>query len=173
MLAEGGLPNNEGMPRVLYPSGRTQAKIAPVRGRAIVIHEWGHAGAALAAAAACDRAVILLSARGAAAYAGILWFASLTRQAMAEFPGVAATPMLDCGDRPDLVQAAFREGLRHICFRGPDAIAHRLAEIGRHWDATLHRRRPPALDLLDCPDPHDACARWLAVTGKTRQGRGA
>ncbi len=139
-----------------------------MRGRAVVIHEWAHARAALAAAAACGRPLILLSAPGAAAYAGAGWFAALVDRTMAEFPGVAATPLLDCGDRPDLVQAAFREGLRNVCFHGSESVARRLADIGRSWNATLHRRRPPALDLLVERDPEEACRRWLAATGRTR-----
>jgi fructose/tagatose bisphosphate aldolase len=139
--------------------------------RAVVIHCWAHACAALAAAAACDRPVLLLSARGAAAYAGAGWFAALVREARAEFPTVEFAAMLDCARRPDLVQAAFREGLQDVCFHGSAAVARRLAEIARHWDARLHRRRPAALDLLDEPRPEEACRRWLSVAAKTRRAR--
>jgi len=71
--------------------------------------------------------------------------------------------VLDCDDRADLVQAALRQGLTHVCFRGSRAVAARLADIARQYGATLHRKRPRALDLLYCDDPPAACRAWFAA----------
>jgi hypothetical protein len=134
-----------------------------VKARAVVIHELAHARAALAAAAELDVSVALWSAPGAAAYAGAGWFDAVLRlvcgqQASTETEIVA---VLDCGDRADLVQAAWRQGVSHVCFSGRSDVARRLAGIARHYGATLHRKRPLALDLLDCSDPVAACRDWL------------
>ncbi len=55
--------------------------------RAIVIHGLGHARAALAAAAALDVPVTLLSATGAASYAGAAWFQQVIALAAKDHPG--------------------------------------------------------------------------------------
>jgi hypothetical protein len=132
-----------------------------VKARAVVIHELAHARAALAAAAELGVAVALWSAPGAAAYAGAGWFAAVIRLAAGEQADDAVVAVLDCADRADLVQAAWRQGVRHVCFRGRSDVAERLAAIARHYGATLHRKRPPALDLQGCNDSLAACRDWL------------
>ena len=130
-------------------------------GCAVVIHELAHARAALAAAAALGKPVELWSAPGAAAAAGAGWFDAVIRLAADGLPGGPVTAVLDCHDRADLVQAALRQGLSHVCYSGPAALARRLADIARQCGATLHRQRPPALDLLYCDNAEAACRRWL------------
>jgi hypothetical protein len=136
--------------------------IARVEPRAVIIHELSHARAALAAAAELQVPIALWSAPGAAAYAGAGWFDALFRLATAGLAGVDAVAVLDCADRADLVQAALRQGLRHVCYRGSRSVAVRLADIAGQYGATLHRKMPLALDLLDSPDPLAACRDWLA-----------
>jgi len=130
-------------------------------GRAVIIHELAHARAALAAAAALGTGVALWSAPGAAAAAGAGWFDAVVRLAAAGQPDAAVTAVLDCHDRADLAQAALRQGVPHVCYSGPTAAARRLADIAEQYGATLHRRRPPALDLLYCDAPESACRKWL------------
>jgi fructose/tagatose bisphosphate aldolase len=130
--------------------------------RAIVVHCLADAEAALAAAAEAEAPVILLSAAGAAAYGGIGWFAALAREAGRRRPDARVRTMLDCGERPDLVQAAFRDGFRDVVFTGRKAVADRLADIAGQWGARLHRRRPKALDLLGAAEPLAAARAWLA-----------
>ena len=132
-----------------------------MKARAIIIHELAHARAALAAAAERGVPVELWSAPGAGIYAGAGWFDALLRRAAREVPAARFIAVLDCDDRADLAQAAFRQGLRHVCFRGRKVVANRLADIAGRWGATLHRRRPTALDLLDAEDPAGACRRWV------------
>lgn len=129
---------------------------------AVIIHDLGHARAALAAAADVGVAVQLWSAPGAAAYAGAGWFDALVRLARRDHPDADVQAVLDCADRADLAQAALRQGLRGICFRGSKAAAARLADIAAQYDATLHRRPPNALDLLYVEDPFDACRTWFS-----------
>jgi hypothetical protein len=119
---------------------------------AFVIHGLKHLRAALAAARAAARPVIVISAPAAGAYAGANWFAVLIAHAAAEFPDVEMTAILDCGDRGGDVLAALKAGLRHIVFTGhPDAAA-RLIAIATVDGARILDRRPPALDLLDSAD---------------------
>lgn len=134
--------------------------IASMQRHAVVIHELAHACAALAAAKS-GTGVELWSAAGAAVYAGAGWFDALIRHAARENPGAGFVAVIDCGDRADLVLAALRQGLRHVCFRGSKAVAVRLADVARQQGATLHRRRPVALDLLHVKDPLAACRDWF------------
>jgi hypothetical protein len=94
----------------------------------------------------------------------------MIRQMAAEYPEVQVTAILDCGARADLAQAALRQGLVDICFRGPAAVARKLAEIAARRGARLHRRLPQALDLTGVADPEAACRAWLS---KKRPGRPA
>lgn len=130
-------------------------------GRAVVIHELAHARAALAAAADLDVPVELWSAPAAAASAGAGWFEAVIRLALDGRSDAGVTAVLDCHDRPDLVQAALRQGLPHVYYSGPEAVARQLADIAGQRGATLHRKRPPALDLLYCDNVESACRRWL------------
>jgi hypothetical protein len=134
-----------------------------MKARAVIIHELAHARAALAAAAELGVPVELWSAPGAAAYAGAGWFDAVLRAARNHAPAAVFTGVLDCAERADLVQAALRQGLNHVCFRGTKAVAARLAEIARQHGATLHGRVPAALDLLYADDPLAACRAWLAA----------
>ena len=132
-----------------------------MKGRAVVIHELAHARAALAAAAALGVPVELWSAPAAAAYAGAGWFDAVLRTAGNRAPAAVFIGVLDCDDRADLVQAALRQGLTHVYFRGANAVAARLADIARQGGATLYRKRPRALDLCDRADAEAACRAWL------------
>ncbi len=70
--------------------------------------------------------------------------------------------VLDCADRADLAQAALRQGVTQICYRGSPDLARRLADIAGQYGATLHRKMPLALDLLHVDDPSAACGAWLS-----------
>jgi len=115
--------------------------------KAVVVHDLGQAEAALAAAAALKQPIAIWSAPQAALRAGVGWFAAVARQARATQPKARAAFILDCGDRADLVQDSFREGLSDACFTGRPAVAARLADIARKSKARLHLKRPRALDL--------------------------
>ena len=130
--------------------------------KAVVVHDLGQAEAALAAAAALKQPIAIWSAPDAAGRAGVGWFAAVARQARAAEPKAKAAFVLDCADRADLVQDAFREGLAEACFTGRPAVAARLADIARKSKARLHLKRPRALDLAK---PRDIAAALVALLG--------
>ena len=112
---------------------------------AIVIHSLGHARLALAA----GRPVTLLSAPGAALYAGCGWWRALIRKA-----GTAAHDVLDCADAPGRALEALSLGCRILVLEpcpAWDTVAERAALQG----AAILQARPSALDL--------------AATGATRR----
>ena len=140
-------------------------KQAPAR-KAIEVESPEQAAAAVKAAAALDRPVLLISAEHASASAGPAWFAQLVDTAKAPFPDCDVIAMLDCGDSPGHALAALREGLRAIRFNGPtfdkiadiagqpidgaliEETARRIAEIRRGAEgregvgAFLEKRQP-------------------------------
>jgi hypothetical protein len=129
--------------------------------KAVVVHDLGQAEAALAAAAALKQPIAIWSAPDAAIRAGVGWFAALTRQAQAAEPKARAVFILDCADRADLVQDAFRDGLRDACFTGRPAVAQRLADIARKSKARLHLKRARTLDLAGLRDIEAALVALL------------
>lgn len=129
--------------------------------KAVVVHDLDQAAVALAVAASLREPIAIWSARGAALELGVGWFAGLVRRARAAAPRARAVFILDCGDRADLVQDAFREGLGDACFTGRDDVAARLADIARKSRARLHRKRPRALDLAARPDIEGALRAFL------------
>jgi hypothetical protein len=120
--------------------------------KAVVVHDLSQALAALAAAAHQKASISIWSAPGAACYAGVGWFAALVRLSVAARPKAKALFILDCADRADLVQDAYRMGLRDVCFTGRRDVAKRLADIARKSDARLHRKRVRAFDLVEPVD---------------------
>jgi len=137
---------------------RKRPAVAPT---AVVVHDLAEAKAALAAAAETGRMVAIWSAPEAAIFAGTGWFAAVERRARAANPEASARFVLDCGQRADLVQEAFREGIKETCFTGRASLAERLADIAAKSRARLHRRRPRAFDLGETRDPGGACRRLL------------
>ena len=131
--------------------------------RRIIVHSLEQARAAVAAAAALGRPVILESAAGAGGYAGPLWFKALIEAAKIGHPAIDMTAVLDCGDEAGTVLAALRAGIKRVRFTGPAATAERLAAIAGQMDATIESgAAEAALDLLDVGDPDTACRAFLA-----------
>jgi hypothetical protein len=130
-----------------------------------VINDLDQAIAALRGAAAAKKPVVLWSAEGAGIYAGAGWFAALERQTRAAVPGTRASFVLDCAERADLTQEAFRAGIKAVRFAGPAGVARKLADIARQQRALLYRKRPKALDLLNIDDPETASRQYLNGVG--------
>jgi polysaccharide deacetylase 2 family uncharacterized protein YibQ len=142
-------------------AGRRAAK-RPKETACIVIHDLGQAIAALSAAAAARKRVTLWSAEGAGIYAGAGWFAAVERRSLAAVPSAKANFVLDCAERADMVQEAFRAGIKGARFSGSAAVAARLDDIASKSRANLYRRRPKALDLRGADDPQNACLAYLS-----------
>jgi hypothetical protein len=110
---------------------------------AVVVHGLDHARAALRP----GRAITLLSAPGAARFAGCLWWRGLIGQARAEFPGVPATDVLDCADSPGSAMAALRVGQGCLVLDPACPAFAAVAAAAATLGAVVLPTRPPALDL--------------------------
>ncbi len=128
---------------------------------AVIVHGRAHALAAVAA----GRPVTLLSARGAALFAGGGWWRALVAAARAAQPAAAVCDVLDCGDAPGPALEALRAGhlllvLDAACPAFP-LVAARAATCG----AVVLPAPPPALDLAE-PGAARRLAAWLAGSNR-------
>jgi len=144
---------------MLAPATMNQIKATT---HAIVVHGVEDAFAAVAAARPLDAPLTLISAPGAAAYAGPVWFLEIVAQARATAPELAVSGMLDCADDAGHALAALRAGVEAIVFTGDAAIAEKLTAIARATGATVRDTRPPALDPAGGPQQEAACRAWLS-----------
>ena len=106
----------------------------------VVIHGLAQAEAALAE----GLPITLLSAPGAGAYAGGLWWRELVRAARAAHPATPCTDILDCADAPGRAMAAIRAGQAMLVLDPACPAFPRVAALARTLPA-----RPPALDLAE------------------------
>jgi hypothetical protein len=84
--------------------------------------------AALAAARDAGQAPLLLTPENAAATYGAGYLAALQDRAREEFPDVAFTLIVDCGDTPGYALACLRAGVRTISMAEPN---EKIADIAR------------------------------------------
>lgn len=106
---------------------------------AVIVHGLADARAALAP----GRPVTLLSAPGAALYAGCLWWRAVTAAAG------AAVDVLDCADASGLALAAVRAGACRLVL-WPGAPGHAaVAEVAVRLGGFVLPAAPPALDMAD------------------------
>jgi hypothetical protein len=117
---------------------------------AIIVHGLPHIRAALAP----NRPVTLLSAPGAALYAGCGWWAALLTASA--FTGPA---FLDCADAPGRAWEGLKLGLRGIIL-APCPTWEQVAEYAATQNATLLSAAPPALDLA-APGAARQLENWL------------
>jgi hypothetical protein len=106
--------------------------------------------------------VTLLSAPGAALFAGCGWWRAVIDRAHSEYAGVPLNDILDCADASGLALGALRIGQRRIVL-DPDAPGwHSVTAIAASLGGAVLTSRPPALDMAD-----RAAARrlhiWLQV----------
>ena len=104
----------------------------------VVVHDLAQAKAALGA----GLAVTLLSAPGAASFAGAGWWRALVAQARAAHPDTPCQDVLDCADAPGHAMAAIRLGQQILVLDPACPAFNRIAAL-----ATVLPVRPPALDL--------------------------
>ena len=137
--------------------------------RPITVHSLGEARAAAEAALALSAPLILHSAPGAGAYAGIAWFERLIAAVRSEHPSLAVTAVLDCGDAADAVMSALRwlkepgHGPITLCFTGDAATAERLSSMAAEIDVELVREMTPSLDLRGAANPLAASRDWMGA----------
>jgi hypothetical protein len=113
---------------------------------AVVVHCLGDAVAALEK----GEPVTLLSAQGAALYAGCGWWKALVEQARAAHPAVACIDILDCADGTGQAMAALRIGLTRLVLwpeaPGRDAVAAIAGSSGGFVLAAAPAVHPPAVN---------------------------
>jgi hypothetical protein len=103
----------------------------------IVVRDWRSTEAALTAARADGSSPTLVTPEDAAAFYGAGYLAALQDRARQEFPDVAFTLIVDCGDAPGYALACLRAGVKTISM---EPINDRIADIARQMGAELVRR---------------------------------
>jgi hypothetical protein len=103
----------------------------------IVIRDWRSTEAALLAAREQGSSPTLVTPPDAAAFYGAGYLAALQDRARQEFPDVAFTLVVDCGDAPGYALACLRAGVKTISM---DPMNDKIADIARQMGAELVRR---------------------------------
>jgi hypothetical protein len=125
---------------------------------AVMIHGLADARIALAP----GLPVTLVSAPGAALYAGAGWWTALLAAVRAEHSGRAFEDILDCGDAPGRAAEALRAGQRHLVLHAaPPGSYERVRLMAVELGAVLRPTMPEALDLSQ-PGARRRLAGWLA-----------
>jgi hypothetical protein len=110
---------------------------------AVIVHGLNDARAALAG----GEAVTLLSAPGAASYAGCGWWKAVVAAARAEHPNVPCADILDCADASGHALAALRIGVTRLILwptaPGRDAVVAIAESLGGCVLAAAPALRPP------------------------------
>ncbi len=110
---------------------------------AVIVHGINHARQALSV----GRPVTLLSAPGAALYAGCGWWRALVRHARTAVPDVAVADVLDCADGSGQALAALRIGQLWLVLWRTSPGWDEVAAIAAERDGGVLEAAPPALDL--------------------------
>lgn len=135
-------------------------EVKPNRHPCVVVHSLAHACAALAP----GRPVTLLSAPGAACYAGCGWWRALVAAARARHPCTPAHDILDCADAPGRALEALRAGQKALVLASACTAYAAVAAVAEECGAVLLPLAPPALDLAR-PGAPRRLAAWLAGEG--------
>jgi fructose/tagatose bisphosphate aldolase len=106
-------------------------------GEPVVVRDWRQTKAVLTAARESKHAPVLLTPENAGATYGAGYLAALQDRAREEFPDVAFTLIVDCGDTPGYALACLRAGVRTISMSPPN---DKIADIARRMGAELVRR---------------------------------
>jgi hypothetical protein len=104
---------------------------------AILVRDWRETEAALLKARSEGTAPTLVTPEDAAAFYGAGYLAALAERARKEFPDVAFTLVVDCGDAPGYALACLRAGVKLISM---DPLNDKIADIARQMGAELVRR---------------------------------
>ena len=131
---------------------------------AVLVHGRAHAAAAVAAAdnpvAGAGRAVTLLSAPGAALYAGPGWWRALVAAARAGRDAALVADILDCADDPAQAFAALRLGQAWLVLAPHAPGFAAAAAVAAAQGGGVLAAPPPALDLAQ-PGAERRLAAWL------------
>jgi hypothetical protein len=110
---------------------------------AVIVHGLADAKAALKP----GLPVTLLSAPGAAIFAGCLWWREMIEAARADFPDTEAVAILDCGDASGSAMGALRSGVCRLVL-WPEAPGWAsVAAIAARQGGFILTEAPVVLDL--------------------------
>jgi hypothetical protein len=104
---------------------------------AILVRDWRQTEAALKTARDNGTAPTLVTPEDAAAFYGAGYLAALQDRARREFPDIAFTLVVDCGDAPGHALACLRAGVKTISM---DPLNDKITDIARQMGAELVRR---------------------------------
>lgn len=110
---------------------------------AVIVHGLADVRATLA----FRRPVTLLSAPGAALFAGCLWWREAIAAGRAEYPDVEAIDVLDCADGSGQALGALRSGICRLVLWSRAPGWDGVAEIAERQGGFVLTRAPAALDL--------------------------
>ncbi len=122
-----------------------------MRPLAVIIHSLAHAQTALAP----KLPVTLLSAPGAAIYAGVGWWRAIIIAAASCQPDI-----LDCATAAGRALEALRAGQKTLVLRAPPAIFAEVRALAEIQGATILDQAPPGLDLA-APGATRRLLAWL------------
>jgi hypothetical protein len=123
---------------------------------AVIVHGVADAQAALAA----GLPVTLLSAPGAAAFSGCLWWREMVAACRARHPLTQAIDILDCADASGIAMGALRSGVCRLVL-WPDAPGwNAVAAIAERQGGFVLPQPPNALDLAQ-PNAIRRLHAWL------------
>jgi hypothetical protein len=125
---------------------------------AVVVHGLVHARSVLA----IGRSVTLLSAPGAALFAGCGWWRAVIERARGEYPGVPIDDILDCADAPGLALGALRIGQRRLVLSPTSPGWQSVAAIAASLGGEVLTHRPEAIDMSH-RNATRRLADWLQV----------
>ena len=106
-------------------------------GEPTVVRDWRQMQAVLMAARDSGNVPVLLTPENAAATYGAGYLAALQNRGRADFPDVAFTLVVDCGDTPGYALACLRAGIARISMAEHN---EKIADIARQMNAELVRR---------------------------------
>jgi hypothetical protein len=126
---------------------------------AVIVHGLHDARAALTPGAP----VTLLSAPGAALFAGCLWWRQVVSAARSASPETETLDILDCADASVLAMGALRSGVNRLVL-WPEATGwSAIAAIADQLGGFVMAQAPPALDLADL-NANRRLGAWLRRT---------
>jgi hypothetical protein len=112
---------------------------------AVIVHGLADAKAALAP----ELPVTLLSAPGAAMFAGCVWWREMVAAARAAFPDTEALDILDCGDASGMAMGSLRSGICRLVL-WPEAPGwSSVVAIAERQGGFVLGSAPAALDLVN------------------------
>ncbi len=130
--SEGPEGSTEGPVEALGPSLRSGRQSCVIE-----VRDWRTTEAALQAARESGTTPTLVTPEDAASFYGAGYLAALQERARQEFPDVAFTLIVDCGDAPGHALACLRAGVKRISM---DPMNDKIADIARQMGAELVRR---------------------------------